>query len=94
MKIKNYINKIVAIAAVVALVSGFQLENTEGVMATFESTIGLEEAYAGPCGAAGCEGKTGYCGKEVTVVKVLDWELKKECHGEDKSNGTLPVGEM
>ena len=92
MKIKQYINKLVAITAVFALVSGFQFSNAEGAMATLESTIGIEEAYAGPCGDAGCVGSTGYCGIEVTVLKVLDWELKKECHGVDKSDGTKPVG--
>lgn len=64
MKIKNYLNKIVAIVAVVALVSGFQLNNAEGKMISLDSAIGIEEAYAGPCGREGCVGGPDLC---VTV---------------------------
>ncbi len=86
MKIKNYINKVVAIAAVVALVSGFQLGNAEGTMTTLESTVGIEEAYAGPCGDAGCDGKPGYCGT-VTVIKVFKWRATKDCTGSNEAEG-------
>lgn len=96
MKVKTYINNIIAVVTLVVLVSGFQIsaENSDATsnnLTSVESILGVKEAYAGPCGDAGCVGKTGYCGKEVTVVKILNWELDKECHGEDKSDGTEPV---
>lgn len=89
MKIKNYINKIVAIAAVVALVSGFQLENTEGAMATFESTIGIEEAYAGPCGNRGCDGQPVYCATYV-VFEIGGIQVMRHCDGEKKEK-EIPI---
>tara|TARA_R110002073_G_scaffold63924_1_gene160174 strand:+ start:1263 stop:1538 length:276 start_codon:yes stop_codon:yes gene_type:complete len=83
MKIKNYINKIVAIAAVVALVSGVQFNNAEGKMTTFESTIGIEEAYAGPCGRRGCDGKISDCdGTSYTIFAVGNIEITRYCTGE------------
>ena len=87
MKIKQYINKLVAIAAVVALVSGVQFSNAEGTMATLESAIGIEEAYAGPCGDAGCDGKPGYCGT-VTVIKIFKFRMTKDCTGSNGAEGT------
>lgn len=82
MKIKDYINKIVAIAMVVALVSGFQLENAEGAMTTFESTIGIEEAYAGPCGRRGCDGRISDCdGTSYTVFAIGNVEITRYCTG-------------
>jgi hypothetical protein len=91
MKFKIYITNIIAALTLVVLVSGFQIQFSESDDASIEGIVGIETAYAGPCGAAGCVGKTGYCGKEVTVIKILDWELDKECHGEDKSDGTEPI---
>jgi hypothetical protein len=82
MKVKNYINKIVAVAAVVALVSGFQLNNAEGGMTTLESTIGIEEAYAGPCGRRGCEGRISDCdGTSYNVLVLGNLEIKRFCTG-------------
>jgi len=83
MKIKNYINKIVAIVTLVALVSGFQYKNTEGTMRTLESTIEIEEAYAGPCGRRGCDGKISDCdGTAYTVFAVGNIEITRYCTGE------------
>jgi len=75
MKIKQYINKIVAIAAVVALVSGFQVSNAEGTMATLESTIGIEEAYAGACSDNGCIGGNDKC----MDVEILWGAFRRTC---------------
>lgn len=86
MKIKQYLNKIVAIAAVVTLVSGFQISTADGSMATLESTIGIEEAYAGPCGDAGCDGKPGYCGT-VTIIKIFKFRATKDCTGSSDAEG-------
>lgn len=91
MKIKTYISNAIAIFTLIMLVGGFQFNNVNTEVNTTDKLLGVEEAYAGPCGSAGCVGKTGYCGKEVTVVKILDWELDKECYGEDRSDGTEPV---
>lgn len=91
MKFKAYITNIVAILSLVVLVSGFQIQLSESDDISLEGIVGMQTAYAGPCGAAGCVGKKGYCGKEVTVIKFFDWEIDKECHGEDKSDGTKPV---
>ena len=76
MKIKNYINKIVAIAMVVALVSGFQFNNSEGTMTSLESMIGIEEAYAGPCARAGCIG-----GPDLCMTVEVAWGFwKRTCY--------------
>lgn len=86
MKIKTYLNKIVAIAAVVALVSGFQFNNAEGAMVTLESTIGMEEAYAGPCARRGCDGKISDCdGTTYTIFAIGNIEITRYCTG-DKIN--------
>ena len=80
MKIKTYLNKIVAIAAVVALVSGFQFNNAEGAMVTLESTIGMEEAYAGPCGNRGCDGSNAYC-DTYAVLEIAGIRVLRDCKG-------------
>jgi len=86
MKIKQYFNRIVAIATFATLVSGVQFTNTDGTMTNFDSTFGIEEAYAGPCGDAGCDGKPGYCGT-VTVVKVFKFRITKDCTGGNDAEG-------
>tara|TARA_R110002049_G_scaffold56984_3_gene156708 strand:+ start:884 stop:1123 length:240 start_codon:yes stop_codon:yes gene_type:complete len=48
--------------------------------------LGLEKAYAGPCGDAGCDGKPGYCGT-VTVIKVFKWRATKDCTGSNDIEG-------
>lgn len=80
MKIKQYVNKLVAIAAVVALVSGFQFSNAEGTMSTLESTIGIEKAYAGPCGRRGCDGSNAYC-DTYSVLEIGGIHIVRHCDG-------------
>lgn len=75
MKIKNYINKIVAIAMVVALVSGFQFNSESGSMETIPIIIGMEEAYAGPCNDNGCIGGNDKC----MTVETLWGAFKRTC---------------
>ena len=91
MKIKNYINKVVAIAAVVALVSGFQFSNAEAEPSKTISSIGLEAAYAGPCADAGCDGLPGYCGT-VTVIKIFGLRVTKDCVGSNTAEGPDVLG--
>ncbi|MEX0722965.1 MAG: hypothetical protein WD053_03765 [Gracilimonas sp.] len=71
----------------VALVSGFQIQSSETEVISLEKVIGIEEAYAGPCGDAGCDGNPGYCGT-TTVVKVLGWRVTKDCVGSE--DGDFP----
>ncbi len=53
--------KIVAIATVVALVSGFQFNSETGNVENIPMIIGIEEAYAGPCNDNGCVGGSDHC---------------------------------
>jgi len=76
MKFKNYINKFVAIVAVIALVGGFQLNLESGSMETIPTIIGIEEAYAGPCGREGCIG-----GPDLCVTVSWGWGFfKRTCY--------------
>ncbi|HAW78323.1 MAG TPA: hypothetical protein DF712_16195 [Balneola sp.] len=75
MKIKNYLNKIVAIAAVVTLVSGFQFNSESGGMENIPIIIGLEEAYAGPCNDNGCIGGNDKC----MVIRILWGAFERTC---------------
>ncbi|HSH24764.1 MAG TPA: hypothetical protein VLA13_04420, partial [Massilibacterium sp.] len=79
---KSYIQNIAAIVTVLMLVGGFQLNSTDYSKSgtdyfSLDKAFGIEEAYAGPCGDAGCDGKPGFCGS-VTVVKVLKWSVTKD----------------
>lgn len=85
MKIKQFLNKIVAIAAVFALVSGFQFNTAEGSMATLESAIGMEEAYAGPCGRRGCDGSNVYC-DSYTILEIGGVHIIRHCDGVKKDS--------
>ncbi len=85
MKIKNYINQFVAILTVVTLVSGFQISTNDGMVNTFESVIGIEEAYAGPCGRRGCVGKVGYCTTYV-ILEIGGVQMVRHCDGDKKSD--------
>ncbi|MFP8488533.1 hypothetical protein ACKGJO_05475 [Gracilimonas sp. Q87] len=85
MKIKNYTSQIIAMLTLVFLVSGFQLKSTDSETRSLENIVGIEEAYAGPCGDAGCDGSPGYCGT-TTVVKVLGWRITKDCVGSEEGD--------
>ena len=85
MKIKQYLNKIVAIAAVITLVSGFQISTADGSMATLESTTGVEKAYAGPCGRRGCDGSPAYC-DAYTVFEIGGVHVIRHCDGVKKDS--------
>lgn len=85
MKFKTYINNIIAVITLLALVGGFQIstENSDATsnnLTTVESMLGVNEANAGPCGAAGCDGADMYC-TSVTVLHIGDWQMKKDCDG-------------
>ncbi len=86
MKIKNYINQFVAILTVVTLVSGFQISTNDGMVSTIESAIGIEEAYAGPCGRRGCSGTEGFC-TAYAVVEVGAFKMMRYCEGKKSSDG-------
>ena len=82
MKIKNYTSQIIAMLTLVFLVSGFQLSSgtTISGFITSESDIITNEAYAGPCGRAGCDGEPVYC-KPVVVLSIGSIEMIKHCKG-------------
>ncbi|MFY0685022.1 MAG: hypothetical protein JXR20_10755 [Balneola sp.] len=80
MNIKHYINKFVAILALATLVSGFQFNNAQGAMVNLESAVGIEEAYAGPCGRRGCDGSAAYC-DSYTVFEVGGIVVERHCDG-------------
>ncbi|SMO77908.1 hypothetical protein SAMN06265219_11077 [Gracilimonas mengyeensis] len=44
-------------------------------------SIELAEAYAGPCGRRGCEGKTGDCGESYAVGEIGNIKLMRYCRG-------------
>ena len=58
-------------------------------MTTFESTIGIEEAYAGPCGRRGCDGQPVYCASYV-VFELGGIQIIRHCDGE-KEEEEIPV---
>ena len=80
MKIKTYITNIVAIITLVVLVSGFQFNSIDKQINTADQIFGIEEAYAGPCGAAGCDGADMYC-TSATVIHIGAWKMEKDCKG-------------
>jgi hypothetical protein len=82
MKIKNYTSQFIAMLTLVFLVSGFQLssETTISGLLTNESEIIANEAYAGPCGRAGCDGEPLYC-KPVVVLSIGSIDMIKHCKG-------------
>ncbi|MTI88325.1 MAG: hypothetical protein FH748_10185 [Balneolaceae bacterium] len=80
MSIKKYINNFVAILAVVTLVSGFQISDSQGIVQSLETTIGVEEAYAGPCGRRGCDGTAVYCTSYV-VLEIGNTRWIRDCEG-------------
>ncbi len=82
MKIKNYINQFVAILTVVTLVSGFQISTNDGMVNTFESVIGIEEAYAGPCNDNGCIGGDDDC----MTVRILWGAFERTCQTTVREN--------
>jgi len=76
MNTKTYINKIGVLAVLVVLLSGFQISSTANdELITFQNAIGIEKAYAGPCGDDGCVGGNDPCSE----VKVLWGLFKKTC---------------
>ncbi|MEP1152308.1 MAG: hypothetical protein ABJH08_11325 [Balneola sp.] len=83
MNIKHYINKFVAILALATLVSGFQFNNAQGAMVNLESAVGIEEAYAGPCGNRGCDGQPVYCDSYV-VFEVGGVQVIRHCNGKKR----------
>ncbi|MFD2532444.1 hypothetical protein ACFSVN_08310 [Gracilimonas halophila] len=89
MKLKAYITNIVAILSLVILVSGFQIQLSESDDISLEGIVGMETAYAGPCGAAGCDGADMYC-TSVTVVHIGNWQMKKDCKGNPPEEKELP----
>jgi len=89
MKIKSFISNIVAALTLVALVSGFQVQSTEAGVLSLEKAVGIEEAYAGPCGSAGCDGLDMYC-TSVTVFHIGDIQILKDCDGTPLDDDKLP----
>ncbi len=64
----------------------FHRVNNDGMVNTIESAIGIEEAYAGPCGRRGCEGRVGDCdGTSYTIFAIGDLEIYRYCKGIKKS---------
>jgi|GEM_PF-777456 hypothetical protein len=85
MKIKTWLNNIIAIVAVVTLVGGFQVNSATNSQLTsaavsIETAIGVEEAYAGPCGRRGCDGQPVYC-TSYTVFEVGGVQVIRHCKG-------------
>lgn len=67
------------------LVGGFQITSSNNNQLSTEAfsldmAFGIEEAYAGPCGAAGCDGADMYC-TSATVIHIGNWEVSKDCKG-------------
>lgn len=88
MKIKTYVSNTLAVCTLVALLSGFQISSPDSVtnnLTSMESMLGVKNAYAGPCGDAGCDGNPGYCGT-TTVIKVFGLKLDKDCVGSEKGD--------
>ena len=55
MKLRKAINLILSLFIFGILVSGFQIEDSNSkTMSSILSLVGIEEAYAGPCGRRGC----------------------------------------
>ncbi|MFN1835977.1 hypothetical protein AB2B38_012000 [Balneola sp. MJW-20] len=88
MKIKTILSNTMAAVILFAMVSGFQVESDQGNLTLIDKALGVEQAYAGPCGDAGCDGKAGYCGT-VTVIKLFNWRLKKDCSGSTRISSPL-----
>lgn len=85
MNTKTYINKIGVLAVLVVLLSGFQLNSTANdELLTFQNAIGIEKAYAGPCGRDGCVGGKAKCSE----VKILWGVFKKTCFTKALNNKT------
>lgn len=82
MKFKTFLNNLIAIFAILALAGGFQIssENIVTDLVTTESEIVMNEAYAGPCGRAGCDGQPTYC-EPVVVFNIGSIEVIKHCKG-------------
>lgn len=67
---------LLAMLLILGLVSGFQIGTQEGTIQSINSSIGIEEAYAGVCSDNGCIG-----GKDVClVVKILWGAYTKTCY--------------
>jgi uncharacterized low-complexity protein len=85
MRIKTYISNAIAVFTLIALVSGFQFSTEKSTTASenltsIESVLGIEDAYAGPCGRAGCDGEPTYC-TAVTVLNIGSIQIIKHCQG-------------
>lgn len=85
MKIKTWLNNIIAVIAVLTLVGGFQVNTSadgqlESTAVSIESVINVEEAYAGPCGRRGCDGQPVYCTSYV-VMEIGGIQVIRHCKG-------------
>ncbi|MCH2450475.1 MAG: hypothetical protein MK198_10055 [Gracilimonas sp.] len=82
MKLKTYVNNIVAIIAIVTLVGGFQVSRGESAkeLVSIESKLGLNEAYAGPCARRGCDGMPSYC-TSYYVIEIGNGGWLRHCNG-------------
>ena len=82
MKLKTYLNNLIAIVALITLVGGFQISSDTTISSLIKSETELieNEAYAGPCGRAGCDGEPVYC-KPVVVLSIGSIEMIKHCKG-------------
>ncbi|MFA5669691.1 MAG: hypothetical protein WC967_10615 [Balneolaceae bacterium] len=85
MKIKAYINNIAALVTVLMLVGGFQMSTstTNSLIPSnisLDTVLGIEEAYAGPCGRRGCNGSENLC-TSYTVLEIRGIQITRYCSG-------------
>lgn len=81
MKIKNLLANVVAILTVITLIGGFQINAAEQVTTVVETVAGVDEAYAGPCGDAGCVGPTTEICRTYNVFNIFNLRLERTCRG-------------
>lgn len=90
---KKHIQSIIALGVAVLMISGFQVTSQEDITYNLENMIGIEEAYAGPCGRLGCETSEGDCGgRSHTVFNIGNLELERYCSGVYNSEKDQSIG--
>lgn len=87
---KTILSNLLAVSTFLILIAGYQVSEPDkgDSLISLGSYLGIEEAYAGPCGDAGCDGEPGLCGK-ITVIKFFSWEATRTCKGSKPGNELL-----
>lgn len=74
-----------ALVTVLMLVGGFQMSTSTANQLipsniSLDTVLGIEEAYAGPCGRRGCDGEKTYC-TTYYIIEIGDGGIIRHCKG-------------